>query len=254
MSPVNGKYQTGGHLTPRAESAYNDGSWRVVEQQIGYWTDFCLEDMERRMGECRCNWIGTGRRLGMGTLFFLLVSSATVAPARADGKVGLLDFQPVLTTLRGLEGGQLQGDVRVRTQDIERLERELKPIKERLARERKNLSPEERERYEREITQRSKVIQDLYGETVREGMLKIRLRPVEAVRADLERFIQRYGKEGGFALILDKNDRRVLYRGAAAAEGEGEGAEEIELTRTFLELLPQELAAGRLGPRSGSGQ
>jgi len=194
----------------------------------------------------RCRRIRTGRRVAVWTVFLLLLSAVPVPQARADGKVGMLNFQHVLTSLRGMEGGRVEGDVRIRADEITALERELRSIKERYGRERAGLSREERERYEQQIRQRSEAIQGLYAETVREGMFKVRLRSVEAVRADLERFIQRFGRERGFALILDRKDRRVLYRGKEGAE-EGDGAGEIDITRTLMELLPQELGEGRIG-------
>ncbi len=194
-------------------------------------------------------WTGKGPPFGAWACFSILLAIA-VASARAGGKVGLLDFQIVLSTLRGMEGGRVEGEVRVRSQEIEALERELKRVKEDYARERPRLSLEQRERYEREILQRTEGIQNLHGEAVKEAMFKIRLRPVEGVRAELEGLIQRFARENNFALILDSKDRRVLYR-AEGADGETKAKEEVDITRTLLELLPQELAAGRLGPGAG---
>lgn len=201
------------------------------------------------MNDCFRFGVGRGRVLWAWVFVPALVGATAAPPARADGKVGLLDFQHLLTSLRAMEGGRVEGDVRPRSEEIERLDRELKHVKEQYARERPQLGPEARERYEREIFQRTEAIQRLYGEAARESLFKVRLRPVEEVRLDLERLIQRVGRERGFALILDDRDHRVLYR----AEGAEEGAkgEETNLTKTFLDLFLEELRAGRIGAPAG---
>jgi hypothetical protein len=179
----------------------------------------------------------------------MLVAAVATPAAGAEPRVGLVDFDHLLSTARGMLGGRLEGGVIDHTRQIEALERELSSIKGEFARERGRLSAEARERYERDIVRRTEEIQRLHGETVREALLKVRPRSLDAIRPEVEQMIQRYGRDHRFARILNRGDRRVLYR----AEGPEEtgNAEEIDITRNLLELLPVELSSGRIGGRAG---
>lgn len=182
-------------------------------------------------------------------LFVLLLALFSATSSWSDEKVGVVDFESLLTTLRGMEGGRVEGGAGRLPEEIDPLERELKALKERFGRERARLTSEARERYEQQILERADAIQRLQGEVMRENLFKIRLRPREAVGADLERLIQRFGREQGFALILDSKGRRVLYRAEGSAEMTK--GQEIDIQQDLLKLFPEELSSGRIGAGPG---
>ncbi len=192
---------------------------------------------------------GKGQVLRLYATSLLLVILSAL-PAHAEVKVGLVDFQVLLSTLGGLERNRVAGDVPQVSQDVEAIERELQPIKERYARERARLSPEAREQIEQEILRRTEAIQRLYAKAAREAIFNVQPMSIEALREELERMIERFGRENGFALILDKRGRRVLYRGEASAEGATAGGTDV--TQTLIEMLRRGRASGRND--AGTGQ
>lgn len=192
---------------------------------------------------------GKGQVLRLCAVSLLLVI-LSASPAPAEVKVGLVDFQVLLSTLGGLERDRVAGEVPQVSQEVEAIERELEPIKERYARERAKLSPEAREQIQQEILRRTEAIQRLYAKAAREAIFKPQPRSIEAFREDLERMIERFGRENGFAQILDRRGRRVLYRGEGSAEATN--AREIDLTQTLTEMLRQAGIPGQIG--AGPGQ
>jgi hypothetical protein len=180
----------------------------------------------------------------------MLVGASAVPAAGSEPMIGLVDLDHLVTSARGMLGGRVVGEITDHTPKIEALERELRSIKEEYARERGRLDAEARARYEGEIVRRTEEIQRLHAETFREAQFKVRLRARDAIQADVEAMIRRYGRDRGFALIMSRRGGRVLY--SADGSQETTAGEQIEITGNLLQMLPAELAAGRIG--GGAGQ
>lgn len=118
---------------------------------------------------------------------------------------------------------------------VEAHEKRLKSLRERLARERSSLSPEEKKRLEEAIRDEAAALQTLYAKNTKDAVDRLRWTASDIFFPYLRERIQEFGRERGLGLIVNQADGRPIYQDPARS-GEVAG-ERADLTKELIEWL-----------------
>lgn len=179
----------------------------------------------------------------LGKAAFLLV--VWVLPAAGADKVAAIDSRAVVDAYYDLMAGpglDPKTPIGPDPQEVRKAERELQRLKAQYARERTGLSPEAKAAYEKELLEKTAALQALYAKNTRDMVDLVKWRSPEVLISHLLSRIEEYGREQGFALILNRQTGGALFR----REGwSGPSSDSIDVTQPLIEWLRKKEEAAR---------
>lgn len=143
-----------------------------------------------------------------------------------DAKIGFVNFQKAIDlSLRGrVARKELQRTVSARQGRIEQLDAELNRLEKDYREKSRSLSGTDWDDYQARFRQRVKELRR-EGEDIQDEVARAERKLTEELLGELTVLVQRYGKEHGYSLVLEKNVTDTVHVDAGT-----------DLTQTIIEL------------------
>ena len=179
----------------------------------------------------------------LGQVVFLLV--VWVLPAGGADKVAVVDTRTVVDAYYNVMAGpglDPKTPIGPDSQEVRKVENELQGLKAEYARQRAGLSPEAKATYEKALLEKSAALQALYAKNMRDMADLVKWRSPDVLIPHLMSRIEEYGREQGFALIVEQQTGGALYH----REGwSGPPPDPIDVTQPLIEWLRRKEESAR---------
>lgn len=179
----------------------------------------------------------------LANVAFLLAVCAL--PVGGADKVAVVDTRVVVEAYYAIMAGpglDPKTPVGPDPQEVRKVEKELDGLKAQYARERASLSPEAKGAFEKGLLEKTAALQALYAKKTRDMVDVVKWRSPDVLITRLKAQIQEYGREQGFALILEKQTGGALFQ----REGwSGPSSDPIDVTQPLIEWLRRKEESAR---------
>lgn len=179
----------------------------------------------------------------LATIVLLVIT--WILPAGAADKVAVVDSRAVVDAYHDLMAGPWldpKTPIGPDPQEVRKVERELQRLKAQYGRERAGLSPEAKAAYEKALLEKTAALQVLYAKNTRDIVDLVKWRSPEVLISHLLSRIEEYGREQGFALILNQQSGGALFR----KEGwSGPSSDSIDVTQPLIEWIRRKEESAR---------
>lgn len=148
-----------------------------------------------------------------GSVFLMMVCLSVPSLYSAEvAKIGVVDFQRIM--MESSQGKKIQAEIKKKGEEMQKDLTEkggdINKLQEDLQREQMVLSRERLEEKERDFRIRVNDLKELKKKYELE-MRKLTFENTDAIREDLFKIAEDYGKKEGFLLIIEKTEAGVVY-------------------------------------------